>query len=195
MLKKNGIETWLEDVDGNALPHGRPTTRANEISATVEIEAGKASCSTTSFSIPISRNCSQTYVVHWRRAAGSRPISAWNDVFVVDASSRARKAAASRMNEREPATQTGSSERLEERFCNGLKTPRLQCKLCSVLFICYTSHLFLAENLGAVRLHIRRTRGQIRVECVKDHPDDSDNTGMDEVDIDLIDDGTQGKLP
>jgi hypothetical protein len=68
------------------------------------------------------------YVVHWRRARGFDPISAWNDVFVVDTSSKSRKAAAFWMNEQEPDTQTRSSERLEARFRNGLKTPRVPCK-------------------------------------------------------------------
>jgi hypothetical protein len=45
MLKKNNIEVWLEDEEGNVLPHGQPTTNDNEISATVEIAGGKASVS------------------------------------------------------------------------------------------------------------------------------------------------------
>lgn len=40
MLKGNGMEVWLEDQDGNVLPHGKQTKDGNEISAIVEIEGG-----------------------------------------------------------------------------------------------------------------------------------------------------------
>jgi len=46
MLKKNNIEAWLVDEHGNVIPHGRPTIEGNQISASVEIEGGKASCPT-----------------------------------------------------------------------------------------------------------------------------------------------------
>jgi hypothetical protein len=49
MLKKNNIEAWLEDDDGEEIPHRVPTTernKRNKVNAIVEIEGGKASCST-----------------------------------------------------------------------------------------------------------------------------------------------------
>ncbi|KIM87413.1 hypothetical protein PILCRDRAFT_275980 [Piloderma croceum F 1598] len=156
MLKKINIEVWLEDQEGEEIPHRVPTTernKRNEINAIVEIEGGKA------------------YTVHWRLAEGLEPISTWNDVFVVDASSESRKAAKSWMDKRKADTQTRSSDqRLETHFRNGLKTPRVP-----------------GENLGAVRLEIRRVRGEITVKCIKGQTD--------VITLDIIDDEREGKPP
>jgi hypothetical protein len=131
---------------------------------------------------------SQAYTIHWRRAQGFKPISTWNDVFVIGASSKSRKAAKSWMDASKADTQARSSEhRLETGFRNGLKTPRARGKLCSIFILPWKSHLLSGKNLGAVRLEIRRVQGKITVKCIKGQTDS--------IFLNIIDDEDQGKPP
>jgi hypothetical protein len=43
MLRKNEIEAWLQDEDGNILRHSRPTIQQNEVNTVVTIAGSKAS--------------------------------------------------------------------------------------------------------------------------------------------------------
>lgn len=127
MLVKSGLEVWLVDKNGKTIEHGNPYspigTGLSEISAEVTIEAGKAGAVTVVMISLLLTLQSQMFEMHWRMARGSEAISAWNEVFMIDASKRKRKAAVSWMDKFKPATQIRSSDRLEAEFSSGLKAP------------------------------------------------------------------------
>ena len=91
------------------------------------------------------------------------------------------------MDKRDVATQTCSSARLETRFRNGLKTPQVQSKSSSIFILSRKPHQPPDDNLGGVRLEIRRVRGKIIVKCMKSYRKDPDDSGNDEINLDMVD--------
>lgn len=63
--------------------------------------------------------------MHWRMAPHCDPISAWNNVYMIDEFQPKHRAAASWMDKLDLATQVRSSDKLEPEFPSGLNTPNI----------------------------------------------------------------------